>query len=108
MTEGCTGCSATSSLMLLTTLALIVVTGYLYMIIPKGFFPQQDTGFIFGEVDTRQDASFAATSRAAAGDRRYLSNRTRRWPSVFSARRRVLLQPDRKHRPRVHPVEAVQ
>ena len=24
------------------------------MIIPKGFFPQQDTGFIFGEVDTRR------------------------------------------------------
>jgi hydrophobe/amphiphile efflux-1 (HAE1) family protein len=47
---------------LLTTLSLIVVTGYLYVIIPKGFFPQQDTGFIFGEVDTRQDASFAATT----------------------------------------------
>ena len=47
---------------LLTTLSLIVVTGYLYVIIPKGFFPQQDTGFIFGEVDTRQDASFEATS----------------------------------------------
>jgi multidrug efflux pump subunit AcrB len=47
---------------LLTTLLLIVVTGYLYVIIPKGFFPQQDTGFIFGEVDTRQDASFAATT----------------------------------------------
>ena len=49
-------------LMLLSTLSLIVLTGYLYMTIPKGFFPQQDTGFIFGEVDTRQDASFAATS----------------------------------------------
>ena len=30
-------------------------------VIPKGFFPQQDTGFIFGEVDTRQDASFRST-----------------------------------------------
>ena len=49
-------------LMLLSTLGLIVLTGYLYMVIPKGFFPQQDTGFIFGEVDTRQDASFAETS----------------------------------------------
>jgi len=47
---------------LLLTLSLIVLTGYLYVIIPKGFFPQQDTGFIFGEVDTRQDASFAETS----------------------------------------------
>jgi hydrophobe/amphiphile efflux-1 (HAE1) family protein len=47
---------------LLTTLSLIAVTGYLYVSIPKGFFPQQDTGFIFGEVDTRQDSSFAATT----------------------------------------------
>jgi len=43
---------------LLSTLALIVATGFLYVEIPKGFFPQQDTGFIFGELDTRQDMSF--------------------------------------------------
>ncbi|HVC59766.1 MAG TPA: efflux RND transporter permease subunit [Acetobacteraceae bacterium] len=50
---------------LLATLSLIVVTGILYASIPKGFFPQQDTGFIFGEVDTRQDASFEATTAIA-------------------------------------------
>jgi hydrophobe/amphiphile efflux-1 (HAE1) family protein len=50
---------------LLTTLTLIVVTAGLYTHIPKGFFPQQDTGFIFGEVDTRQDGSFAATTALA-------------------------------------------
>jgi hydrophobe/amphiphile efflux-1 (HAE1) family protein len=49
---------------LLTTLTLIVVTGALYTIIPKGFFPQQDTGFIFGEVDMREDASFQLTADA--------------------------------------------
>ena len=43
---------------LLSTLALIAITGFLYVEIPKGFFPQQDTGFIFGELDTRQDMSF--------------------------------------------------
>jgi hydrophobe/amphiphile efflux-1 (HAE1) family protein len=43
---------------LLSTLALIVLTGILYAEIPKGFFPQQDTGFIFAELDTRQDMSF--------------------------------------------------
>ena len=36
---------------LLFTLLLIGLTGYLYVIIPKGFFPQQDTGFIFGQVE---------------------------------------------------------
>jgi hydrophobe/amphiphile efflux-1 (HAE1) family protein len=50
---------------LLVTLSLIVVTGALYKYIPKGFFPQQDTGFIFGEVDTRQDASYAMSTGMA-------------------------------------------
>jgi hydrophobe/amphiphile efflux-1 (HAE1) family protein len=44
----------------LSTLVLIVATGYLYVIIPKGFFPEQDTGFIFGQADAREDSSFAA------------------------------------------------
>jgi multidrug efflux pump subunit AcrB len=50
-------------LTLLPTLALVVLTGVLYVYIPKGFFPQQDTGFIFGEADARQDTSFAAMSK---------------------------------------------
>jgi hydrophobe/amphiphile efflux-1 (HAE1) family protein len=49
-------------LALLATLALMGATGWLYVVIPKGFFPQQDTGFVFGEVDTRQDASFRSTA----------------------------------------------
>jgi hydrophobe/amphiphile efflux-1 (HAE1) family protein len=43
---------------LLATLGLMVATGYLYVTIPKGFFPQQDTGFIFGQAEARQDTSF--------------------------------------------------
>jgi hydrophobe/amphiphile efflux-1 (HAE1) family protein len=42
----------------LSTLALIVLTGYLYVTIPKGFFPEQDTGFIFGQADAREDISY--------------------------------------------------
>ncbi len=49
--------------MLLATIALIVLTGYLYVEIPKGFFPQQDTGFLFGQVEARQDISFAGMSK---------------------------------------------
>jgi len=45
---------------LLSTIALIFVTGWLYVIIPKGFFPEQDTGFIFGQAEARQDISFTA------------------------------------------------
>ena len=47
-------------LMLFSTIVLIFVTGYLYVIIPKGFFPEQDTGFIFAQGEARQDISFAA------------------------------------------------
>jgi hydrophobe/amphiphile efflux-1 (HAE1) family protein len=52
-------------LALLATIGLIGATGWLYVAIPKGFFPQQDTGFVFGEVDTRQDASFRSTAAVA-------------------------------------------
>jgi hydrophobe/amphiphile efflux-1 (HAE1) family protein len=48
---------------LIATLLLMVATGYLYVIMPKGFFPQQDTGFIFGELDVREDASLAQTDK---------------------------------------------
>src|SRR5271155_1723889 len=50
---------------LVATLLLMVATGYLYVKIPKGFFPQQDTGTVFGEIDTRQDASFLKTVKMA-------------------------------------------
>src|SRR6185437_6717255 len=48
---------------LLATILLIGATGYLYMTIPKGFFPEQDTGFIFGQADAREDVSFAEMSK---------------------------------------------
>jgi hydrophobe/amphiphile efflux-1 (HAE1) family protein len=45
-------------LTLLTFLATVAVTVYLYVVIPKGFFPQQDTGLIIGMADGAQDVSF--------------------------------------------------
>jgi hydrophobe/amphiphile efflux-1 (HAE1) family protein len=50
-------------LTLFGTIALVVLTGYLYYVIPKGFFPEQDTGFIFAEIEARQDISFAGISK---------------------------------------------
>src|SRR5215471_7838803 len=50
---------------LLSTLVLMAATGYLYVTIPKGFFPEQDTGFIFGQADARQDISFPAMAKLA-------------------------------------------
>jgi hydrophobe/amphiphile efflux-1 (HAE1) family protein len=48
---------------LLATVVLMLATGYLYVMMPKGFFPEQDTGFIFGELDVRQDASVSQTDK---------------------------------------------
>ena len=63
---------------LLGTLALMVLTGYLYVTIPKGFFPQQDTGFIFGQAVLREDASFLKV----AGVMHRLAAIARRDPAV--------------------------
>ena len=45
---------------LMVMIGTIVITGYLYVIIPKGFFPQQDTGLILGQSEAAQDISFQA------------------------------------------------
>ena len=45
---------------LMVMIGTIVVTGYLYVIIPKGFFPQQDTGLIIAQSEAAQDISFQA------------------------------------------------
>jgi hydrophobe/amphiphile efflux-1 (HAE1) family protein len=45
---------------LMVMLGTIVLTGYLYVVIPKGFFPQQDTGMITGITEASQDISFPA------------------------------------------------
>jgi hydrophobe/amphiphile efflux-1 (HAE1) family protein len=43
---------------LLTFVATVALTVVLYVLIPKGFFPQQDTGIIVGLSDAPQDISF--------------------------------------------------
>ena len=43
--------------------ATLVATGYFFVIIPKGFFPQQDTGLIIGTSETAQDVSFKEAVR---------------------------------------------
>ncbi len=48
-------------LMLLVTLATVGVTMYLYISVPKGFFPQQDTGALVGTIQADQSSSFQAT-----------------------------------------------
>ena len=47
-------------LTLLVMLGTIGLTGYLYYMIPKGFFPLQDTGMLFAIAEASQDISFPA------------------------------------------------
>jgi HAE1 family hydrophobic/amphiphilic exporter-1 len=53
---------AKKALMLIVTLATLGGTIYLYMIVPKGFFPQEDTGFLIGVTEAATDTSFDAMS----------------------------------------------
>jgi multidrug efflux pump len=45
---------------LVVTLSTIAVTIYLYVAVPKGFFPQQDTGRLVGQMIGDQSTSFQA------------------------------------------------
>ena len=46
-------------------IATIAATGYLFVTVPKGFFPLQDNGTVFGGMQGSQDASFQAMQQAA-------------------------------------------
>ena len=50
-------------LMLGVTVLTLALTVYLYAEIPKGFFPQQDTGTLMGTTDAAQDVSFESMVR---------------------------------------------
>jgi HAE1 family hydrophobic/amphiphilic exporter-1 len=54
---------AYKSVMLMVTLATLGATIWLYMIVPKGFFPQEDTGFLVGVTEAATDTSFQAMSQ---------------------------------------------
>jgi multidrug efflux pump len=48
---------------LMVMFGTIALTGYLYYVIPKGFFPQQDTGLILAISEAAQDTSFQAMAQ---------------------------------------------
>jgi multidrug efflux pump subunit AcrB len=47
-------------LTLAVTLLTLALSMHLYLVIPKGFLPEQDTGLIMGITDAAQDISFSA------------------------------------------------
>jgi multidrug efflux pump len=55
-----------SAVMLVVTLATIALNLYLFVLVPKGFFPQQDTGRLTGSIQAAQDISFQAIKQKLA------------------------------------------
>ena len=51
---------AHQGLTLLVTLGTVALTGWLFVVIPKGFFPVQDTGVVQGITQADQTVSYAA------------------------------------------------
>jgi hydrophobic/amphiphilic exporter-1 (mainly G- bacteria), HAE1 family len=51
---------ARKAMMLVVTLATLAGTIALYIVVPKGFFPQEDTGFLSGVTEAATDTSFEA------------------------------------------------
>jgi multidrug efflux pump subunit AcrB len=54
---------ANQSFMLLVFFGTICATVWLYKTVPKGFFPQQDTGSMMGTTEAAQDISFTAMTQ---------------------------------------------
>ena len=55
-----------SRFMMVILLATICLNVYLYVIVPKGFFPQQDTGRLVGNIQADQSISFQAMRQKLA------------------------------------------
>ena len=58
MIGGWSGRCAHQFPMLLVNIGLIALTVVLYIVIPKGFLPEQDTGIFIGVAQAREDTAF--------------------------------------------------
>ena len=61
------GAAIEETLTLAIAAATLVLTILLYIVIPKGFFPVQDTGEIQGVSEADQDVSFARMRSCSSG-----------------------------------------
>ncbi len=66
--------------MMLLLLVTVCLNVYLYVVIPKGFFPQQDTGRLTGSIQADQNISFQAMQRKLVN----IMNVVRQDPAVES------------------------
>ena len=102
---GSTSALRHSFITLMIFLATVAATGYLFVMIPKGFFPQQDTGIIFGITEAAQDVSFPAMYKLQEQVGRDRPGRSRRRHHGDGPRHRHR-QRLAELRPHVHHAEA--
>ena len=95
-------CKFITLMVFFATLGLSV---YLFVIIPKGFFPQQDTGLITATSEANQDISFADMKRHQEALGKIVHGRSRCRHRRDGCRRQ---RPGRQQRQHVHHAEAVQ
>jgi len=66
------------SIMLLVTLSTIAGTILLYVVVPKGFFPTEDTGYVIGITEANTDIAFPAMGKL----QRQIADLVRKDPAV--------------------------
>ena len=76
-------------IMIVVTLATVALNIYLFMIVPKGFFPQQDTGRLTGSIEAAQDISFQAMREKLEDAGRHRAGRPRGGERARLHRRRL-------------------
>ncbi len=69
---------AVKSIMLMITLATVAGTIWLYIVVPKGFFPTEDTGYIIGITEGNTDIAFPEM----AAHQRQVADIVRKDPAV--------------------------
>ena len=92
-------------LTLLALAATVALTVNLYVKTPKGFFPQDDSGFAGGVAVASPDISFRVDDRAAAARRRHRAGGPGGRDARLLGRRHVLERFDQQ-RPPVHLAQA--
>jgi len=84
---------------------IAVLTGWLYVAIPKGLFPQQDTGFIFGQAEERDTSVVTWPIRLKPA--RTIALADPAGLRVLGLCRHQQLQSVRDRRPDLHQAQAV-
>ena len=90
---------------LIVAIVTLVATILLYIVVPKGLLPQQDTGVIVGVTDAAENISFKAMMRTRARGFRYRQAGSRRRERVGFGRRGNG-ERDHQHRPALHCAQA--